>query len=166
MDPTNTILNLISLKPNSASHLHCPQPPKTVCRHSPSCSPLSLLFWLGGEVNIAALGWLCREKGGGTEYWLMLICFASMLWCVSIGSRGPGISRIRAWITFVVWIESSSCCSHCCWHDATAAVDTRPSFGPPMLSSLIICQLLTLTRLRINQRWQTTVTTSQRGHCC
>lgn len=62
---------------------------------------LCLLFWL--EVNMAALGWLRQEAGGGREYWLMLICFASMLWCVSIGSRGPGISA--AVLGLPPWLE-------------------------------------------------------------
>lgn len=48
---------------------------------------------------------------------------------------------------------------------ATAAVDTGPLSNPATLLSLIICQLLTLAGLGINQCWQTTVTTSPRGHC-
>lgn len=159
MDATNTFLNL--------HHIYIVPSPQNIVfvqAFSIMFATFSIVL-TGGEVNMAVLGCLCREAAGGREYWLMLICFASMLWCVSIGSRGPGISYIRAWITFVVWTEPSCCCCCCFWHDGTVAVDTRPLSGPPLLSSLIICQLLTLTRLRINRCWQTTVTNSQIGQC-
>lgn len=35
---------------------------------------------------------LCQDAGGARRYWLTLICFVSMVRCVSIGSQGPGIS--------------------------------------------------------------------------
>lgn len=115
----------------------------------------------GGEANMAAL-WVAVSGGrreGEREYWLMLICFASMLWCVSIGSRGPGINAavlglpLRSNWTFILPLLT--------WY-YWPPLTPDPLSSPPTLSGLIICQLLTLTRLGINQRWQTTVTTKPR----
>lgn len=114
-----------------------------------------------GEVNMAAL-WVAVSGGRARERVLTdanLFCVHALM-CVNSQSR-PWDQWVRAWITSTVWVEPSSWRR---WHDAMAAVDTRPSPSPPPLSSLIIHQLLTFTRWGINQRWQTTVTTSQRGH--
>lgn len=170
------ILNLISLKPNYASHLHT----NKKCEFS-TPNPLNILLKLSVGISYhhhyrlycfdsrwrktqQHLGGCVRrlKAGGGREYWLMLICLASILWGVSIGSQGPGISA--AVLGLPPWFELYS---HPVAADMMlqAAIDTRPLSCPQTLSSLIICQLLTLTRLWINQCWQTSVTISQRGHC-
>lgn len=117
----------------------------------------------GGEVNMAALGWLCQEAGGGREYWLMLICFASMLWCVSIGSQGPGIRA--AVLGLPLWFELNP-------HPAAADMMLRPLLTPDPCLALQHCRASLYISswpsqdCECNRRWQTTVTTSQRGHCC
>lgn len=138
-------INSIFFCPNSKDillkhcrHFHCDDHYRVYCSD-----------WRRGKHG-STHGWLCQEAGGGPWYWLMLICFASMLWCVSIGSGGRGIARI----TFhrLNWAP----------RPAAVGVDTRPLSNSPRLSSLIMCQRLTLTGLGINQRWQTTVTTTSR----
>lgn len=85
----------------------------------------------GGEVNMAALGWLCQEAGGGRGYWRMLICFVSMLWCVSIGIRGRWISAavlgLQQWFDWTLILPLLTWCSGRCWNQI-------PLSRPPSLS--------------------------------
>lgn len=119
---------------------------------------LNCLDWRWSKTH-RALGWLRQEAGGGREYWLMLISFASLCqWAVKAPGSAPPCSDYRRnlnW-TLVGSLPHDATCRH--WHQTLVLPSN-------IVRPLIICQLLTLTRRGIKQRWQTTVTTRQRGHC-
>lgn len=109
---------------------------------------LYCFFWRWGKHGCTLGGSVWRHLCRCNEYWLMLICFASMLWCVSIGSRGPGINVVRARITNWTLIKTplTWCYGHC-WHQSLSC---SPPPQPP-LSSLIIHLLLTFTKWELTR---------------
>ncbi len=142
----------ISLKPNSAPHLLIYSAPNLknillklnagVFHHDHYCLCCFDRRWgKHGSTWVAVSGGRRRERILTDAN---LFCVHALM-CVNRQSR-PWDQCGRARIISMVWTEPSS---SRCWHDALAAVDTRPSSGPPTLSRLIIRQLLTLTRLQM-----------------